>query len=878
MALLVGRRTASGATDSGAVEELQSFPFVAEASGVAQRICANFQTTQAVTSGELLIYADNGAQYPGALLGKAVFARATGNTGLFVATLPDGGVPIVKGVTYHLAWMPDQTYGTYTVQTGTALNTRFTTASGTTGANPFPAGASPGAGQPVIWAEQFDAPVPSYGPSWPNPTKRRSERRSMRRTAYAELIRSRAPLAWSRLNGADGVPDEVAPGSLTMLLWQQSGAELYQRGLLLSDPEDHSIFVNPGGYLFADGILGSSASEGSFEAWFTPTSWTAPVTLFQPDEMGMIVWSDGNTITVESRNGDFAQVSYSMLLGATYHVVFAADASSWGLYVNGELLALDVWFAGGPSYFSNTTYFVGDGGGAAQGLVDEPAIYGYVLGGFEALENYRAGIGYVEPPPSGGPGTFTASASDSAPGTDAATGSAPKTGTAADTAGATDAAGGVHAGLRAAADTAGGTDAAVGAKGRAAGAADSAPAADAAVGTHAVTRSIADAAPGADAAVGRHAVTRLVSDSAPAADTAAGQKSKVGVAADTAPASDSALGKHAGVRGAADSAPGSDAAKGVHVVQRGVGDSAPATDAATGAQGMRNGAAADSAGATDTAVGRHSVTRTAGDAANVADSAGALRAGARGASDAAPAVDAGRGVHVTVRAAADAAGVSDAAKGLHAGLRAAADAAAAGDVARRQVSVTKTAADVAGGADSAAGARQGVLNAFAADLAPAGDVVTRSVSVTRGASDAAPAGDQAGGKRSGVRGAADVAPASDGASSKSWRLVGVVDSAPANDVAAMARRWAVFATDVLPVPAEQALGEMGLRVSAVDVLPPVVDAAVAAWWRELPETEGRLSAVLVVELVAGEGVGTSAMLVVERAAVPGVTSATLVPS
>lgn len=497
-------------------------------------------------------------------------------------------------------------------------------------------------------------------------------------------------------------------------------------------------------------------------------------------------------------------------------------------------------------------------------IVDTDYTVGTFAIGQQNFLTYFDDVFYGVPTPSGGgggAGVFSAIGADSvAYFGEAAAGVHAVTRAVADSATVSEAARGLHATTRTAADSGGGTDTASGGGQHSGTAADTLSTADAAVGVHAQSKAASDTAGATDAAVGLHATARAASDTTSTTDAAVGSNAKQGTAGDAAGGSDAAVGLHAVVRAVSDSATVSDAAKGLHATARGAADATSTSDAAVGHVPVRNANASDAAPAVDTNVARHSTSRSVGDSATLTDSATGMGQGQGGASDSAHAVDAVTSSSATSKTAADAAGGTDAGAAFKSGSRSASDSAGGADVLSRTVNIHRGVADSGGGTDVVVGIRGLFLSAAAGDVAHATDAVALMVAVTRAAADAAPATDGVSAHAQKQGAALDVASVVDVARAIGLRLVGVFDTAPATDVAGMARSWAVFATDHVPVPVDVAELMLGAHGFGFEVLPPVVDGAVGTWYRTVPELQGKLSAVLVVELASVAGV-TSATLV-----------------
>ena len=101
MATLVGQTTATGGADFFGAGDLAASKYVASNSGTAATMSILLRAASSFTSMALAIYADNGSNAPGALLGQTSAITDT-TAGVKTASLT-AGVAITSGTTYWLA-------------------------------------------------------------------------------------------------------------------------------------------------------------------------------------------------------------------------------------------------------------------------------------------------------------------------------------------------------------------------------------------------------------------------------------------------------------------------------------------------------------------------------------------------------------------------------------------------------------------------------------------------------------------------------------------------------------------------------------------------------------------------------------------------------
>lgn len=159
MTLLIGQKTAATNSDNLGTDRTTAWKFPALASGEVAAIYGQTKVTNADVSAVWAgIYADNGADYPGALLGFAAvesLAAAQG-TGVWRAILP-ARVAIVLGTQY---WLSVRATGQWDFQGDSAASAYREDNGATNHPDPYPAGQPAFNTRAILWGEDGESLSP----------------------------------------------------------------------------------------------------------------------------------------------------------------------------------------------------------------------------------------------------------------------------------------------------------------------------------------------------------------------------------------------------------------------------------------------------------------------------------------------------------------------------------------------------------------------------------------------------------------------------------------------------------------------------------------------------------------------------------------------
>lgn len=222
---------------------------------------------------------------------------------------------------------------------------------------------------------------------------------------YNEEVLADNPLVYYRLDETSGTTASDAIGSND---GTYTGSVSLGADALITGGGKAADFS--GGYVSIP-ALGSALTEWSVEAWAKFDVNTGSKTVISNDLSG---WNDDVSIgldpeevyTSDRRIAVVHQDSVNQVrtiatdtvdasAGAIYHIVVTSDGSALRLYVNGQLQATTAK-AGAALKFGNNAINIGrnpPNGRSMDGVVDEPAVYGYALSAAQVAAHYNAGIG-----------------------------------------------------------------------------------------------------------------------------------------------------------------------------------------------------------------------------------------------------------------------------------------------------------------------------------------------------------------------------------------------------------------------------------------------------------------------------------------------------